>query len=135
MEVEAVLSGRLLECWRSTNFSQLRAFSDPGLSAFPYGPTQQRATSAPLHRQLAILLMTKEMRRLHRSAVRGSALARVLECDMHAASCALVFLVSAESANSWRIRSVAEHGYFGLGHREIPNPKFQNPNPNPSAAL
>jgi len=31
---------------------------------------------------------------MHRSAVRESAPARVLECDMRAVSCGLVFLVS-----------------------------------------
>jgi hypothetical protein len=55
----------------------------------------------------------------------------VLECDMRAVSRGLVFLVSAESAGSWRIRSIAEHGWFGSVHREIPNPKSQDPNPNP----
>ena len=58
------------------------------------------------------------MRRMHRSAVRGSALARVLECDMRSVSCGFVSLVSAESTSSWSIRSVAEHGWFGSGHRE-----------------
>jgi hypothetical protein len=46
--------------------------------------------------------------------------------------CRFVFLLSAESATRWRIRSVAEHGWFGSGHREIPNPKSQSRNPIPS---
>ena len=99
-------------------FATARFLSRLGLSAFPYGPTQPRATSGPLHHQLAILLRMKQLRRMHRPALRESALARVLECDMRSVSCGFVSLVSAESTSSWRIRSVAEHGWFGSGHRE-----------------
>ena len=56
------------------------------------------------------------MRRVHGSAVRGSALARVLECDMRLVGAGFVFLISAESASSCRVRSVAEHGWFGSEH-------------------
>jgi len=52
---------------------------------------------------------------VHRSAVRGSAPARVLECDMSPVGCGFVSLISAGSASSWRVRSVAEHGWFGSG--------------------
>ena len=93
-----------------------RFLSGPGLSAFPHGPTQRRATSGPPGRRLAIPLRTKEMRRVHTSAVRDSSLARVPECDMRPVGCGFVFPISAESAIGWPVRSVAEHRWFGLDH-------------------
>jgi hypothetical protein len=41
-----------------------------------------------------------------------------------------VFAISAETAISWRIRSVAGHGWFGSEHGEIRIPKSRDPNPN-----
>jgi hypothetical protein len=65
------------------------------------------------------------MHRLRRSAVRGYALTRVPECDMCWLAAGFVFVISAEAAISWRIRSVAGHGWFGLDH--LGNPKTQIP--------
>jgi hypothetical protein len=51
---------------------------------------------------------------------------RVRECDMRWLAAGFVFVISAETAISWRIRSVAGHGWFGS---EQPARKTQNPNP------
>ena len=70
------------------------------------------------------------MHPLHKSAVRGSAMTRVRECDMRWLAAGFVFVISAETAISWRIRSVAGHGWFGS---EQPERKSQNPNPKPKS--
>lgn len=59
------------------------------------------------------------MHRVHRSAVRGSAMTRVRECDMRWVATGFVFVISAETAISWRIRSVAGHDWFDSEHVEI----------------
>jgi len=69
------------------------------------------------------------MHRMHRSAVRGSAMTCVRECDMRWVTAGFVFVISAETATSWRIRSVAEHGWFGSEQPARENPKAQIPKP------
>jgi len=51
---------------------------------------------------------------------------RVRECDMRWVTAGFVFVISGETAISWRIRPVVGHGWFGS---EQPARKSQNPNP------
>src|SRR6186713_2946122 len=75
------------------------------------------------------------MRRVHGFAVRVAAPTRVPECDMLLVGCRFVFLLSAESAISCGVRSVAEHGWFGSGHEKSPtqHPKSRKSNAKPNA--
>ena len=61
--------------------------------------------------------------------MRESALTRVRECDMRWLAAGFVFVISAETAISWRIRSVAGHGWFGSEQPARGNPKAQIPKP------
>src|SRR5262245_22592175 len=118
---------------RRSLFAAALFLSYPGAERVPHGPTHPRATSAPLDRLLAISLRTKEMQQVHKSAVRGSALTPVPECDMRRLAAGFVFVISTASAISWPVRSVAGHGWFGSDHHwrspkpQIPNPKSQTP--------